>query len=831
MQQRSIVLGLLAATLLATPLHAQSKNEKERADKLLKQMTLEEKIQQLHGPDTKVHDRWVPGIPRLGIPPLPMANGPAGIGPTDFVQPRATAYPAPLAIAASWDKQDAWLYGESVAREVLDIGRTMLESPTVNIARIPGSGRTFEGFGEDPFLTSEIAVANIRGVQSLHVLANVKHFALNNQEDNRLFVDAEADDRTMREIYFPAFEAAVKRAHVASFMCAYNKLNGRYACQNDDLLTKVLRHDWKFDGFVVSDFGAAHDAVQDIRAGLDLEMPKGDTFNQEFLKKVASGEVPVALVDQALRRRYETMMHFGLFNHPLPTVKPIDEAAGARAARKLATDGIVLLRNAGGILPLTTKNHSIAVIGPETDQLLEGGGAAFVLPLHTVTPIDALRERFGVEQVHYAPVGGTGFVDRQDTIDGLALSLPNNSSSNGVKAEYFANTTFSGTPKAVRTERIPEIRDEFGAPFADMLPQFSLRWTTTLQAPATGEYTIGFEMWGKMRLYLDDKLLLDDQKQTPNSLENRELRVHLEAGHPYALRAEYVSTARGLARLYWKLPAGVETPGVARAVEAARHADTAVVFVGEWAHEGYDAPTLALPALQNHLIEAVAAANPHTIVVLQTGTPVLMPWLNKVAGVLEAWFPGEEGGNAVADVLTGVVDPSSKLPITFPASDASVPANTADQYPGVHGVEHYTEKLEVGYRWQDAHQQTPLFPFGFGLSYTHFRYSSLRVKPLPGGRVDVSALVQNDGPRAGADVAQLYLSYPSSAGEPPRQLRDFAKVALRPGERKRVHLSMDARSFSIWSAERSAWTVTPGTYTVWVGNSSRDLPLHLAIQK
>ncbi|MEO6817631.1 MAG: glycoside hydrolase family 3 C-terminal domain-containing protein [Edaphobacter sp.] len=808
---------------------AQTVTPEQRANAIIKKMTLDEKIAQLHGVTDKEHDRWIAGIERLGIPPLPMANGPAGIGPAGLIQPRATAFPAPIAVAASWDREDARAYGAAVAGEIHDIGRTMLEAPTVNIARIPGSGRTFEGYGEDPFLTSEIAVANIQGIQSQHVIANVKHFALNNQEANRLFVDAFAEERTMREIYFPAFESAIKRGHVASLMCSYNKVNGKYACENESLMTDVLRKDWHFNGFIVSDFGAAHDGLEEAKAGMDLEMPTGETYNAAFEAQVRDGKIPVSQIDSFLRHRYAAMIRLGLFDNPI-TTSPIPKMANGKIAQRLASDGIVLLRNEKDILPLdATSGGAIAVIGPAADALLEGGGAAYVLPLHTITPIQALRKRFGDSRIHYVPVGGVGFIDRHYTIDGYALSPPASTpGTRGVLTEYFDNTSLSAKPKVVRIERIPETLSEFGAPAPVLSSHFSLRWTANLTPPASGTYIFGTEMWGKMRLYLDGKLLIDQMQRT-TALEPRTSTIHLEAGHTYALRAEYISLGRGVARVFWQLPNGIAPAGIAEAVEAARHAKVAIVFAGVWSHEGFDHSTLALPGSQNQLIEAVAKVNPQTIVVLQSGGPVLMPWIHDVAAVVETWFPGEEGGSAVADLLAGDVNPSGKLPITFPANDDEVPASTPQQYPGVNNVEHYSEGLSVGYRGFDAENQIPLFPFGYGLSYTHFAFTNLSSSLQSDGRVAVYVTVTNQRKRAGAEVAQLYVSYPASTHEPPFQLRAFSKVQLDPGASKQMEFALDPRAFSYWSVAKYDWQVAPGSYMIAIGNSSRNLPLRIKI--
>jgi Beta-glucosidase-related glycosidases len=808
------------------PCLAHAAGPEQRAAAIVRKMTLDEKISQLHGVSDRQHDRWIPGIPRLGIPPLPMANGPAGIGPAGLIQPHATAFPAPIAVAASWDRADARDYGVAVADEIRDIGRTMVEAPTVNIARIPDSGRSFEAYGEDPVLTGELAVANIEGIQSRSVMANVKHFALNNQEDDRLFVDARADERTMREIYFPAFEQAVEVAHVASLMCAYNKVNGQYACENKALLTDVLRNDWHFDGFVVSDFGAAHDGPADAAAGMDLEMPTGDTYNDDFKALVHEGKIPVSRIDAFLQHRYSTMIRFGLFGRPV-RAKPIPEAADGKVARRLASDGIVLLKNRNGLLPIgATGNGSIAVIGPAADTLLEGGGAASVLALHTISPIAALRTRFGAARIRYVPVGGVGFIDTHATLDGWVLSPPATKPGvHGVLAQYFDNTRFVGRPTLERIERIPEVRSEFGTPVAGLASDYSLRWTADLTVPTTGIYTLGTEIWGNARLLLDGKVLVD-QGSHDTALKPQEASVHLEAGRTYRLQMDYVSHGRSLARIFWEWPGNAEEPGIAKAVAAARQSDVAVVFAGAWSHEGYDRASLALPGAQDRLIEAVARANPNTVVVVQSGTPVLMPWLHDVAGVLEAWFPGEEGGAAIAGILAGDRDPSGKLPLTFPAADGHVPAATPAQYPGIAHVEHYSEGLRVGYRWYDATGQRPLFPFGFGLSYTRFAFSDLAVGRRSDGTIVVRAIVTNKGTRAGAEVAQVYVGYPEAAKEPPVQLRAFARAELAAGASKRLEFVLPPRAFSYWSAAGHRWTIAPGSYTVALGDSSRNLPLH-----
>jgi beta-glucosidase len=675
--------SLLVAALLAAPAARASTDQPWmdpsesphlRAEQVVAQMTLDEKITELHGIQDSEHQRFVPGIPRLGIPDFRITNGPAGVGPgDDRSQQPATALPAPISLAATFDRAAAAQYGDVVGAEAKDLANSLMEGPDINIARVPVNGRTFEGFGEDPYLAGELAAANVKAIQRNGVIDEVKHYDANNQETNRFGVNEIIDNRTLHEIYLPQFETAVKDGHPGSVMCAYPKVNGAFSCENDYLLSDVLRGQWGFDGFVQSDFGAAHSTVASAEAGMDLEMPTGQFYGDAMKQAVESGQISESTIDTLLVRRFTVMFEFGLFDHPL-TRSPIPAAADGAIARSLAEQGTVLLRNQNDQLPLDpASTHSIAVIGPFAGSAMTGGGgSSHVKPLYTVSPVQGIQNR-----------------------------VPN----------------------------------------------------------ATVTYDSGSDP--------------------------------------------------------------------ASAAALAKSADVAVVMVGDNESEGRDRPDLSLSGDQDQLVQAVAAANPHTIVVVKSGAPVLMPWVNDVPSIVEAWYPGEEDGNAVAAVLFGDVNPSGKLPITFPASDSQTPADTPAQYPGVDGTATYSEGLDVGYRWYDANDQTPLFPFGFGLSYTSFKYSGLVVSPRlnQNGQVTVGVDVTNTGNRAGADVAQVYVADPPVAGEPPRQLKGFQKVQLAAGQTKHLVFKLDQRAFSIWNSDAQAWTTVDGRYTVHVGDSSTDLPL------
>ena len=644
-----------------------------RAQAVVAKMTLDEKIEELHGISTPTEFRIVPGVPRLGIPALQMTNGPAGAGPGGAgPQKEATALPAPIALAATWDPKAAYEYGRIEGEETRSTGNTLLEAPDVNIARVPQGGRVFESYGEDPYLDARMAVADIEGIQSTQIMATVKHFIANNQEAQRFEVDEVVGDRALHEIYMPAFKAAVEEAHSASLMCAYPKVNGTFNCENTPLLTNVLKKEWRFDGFVMSDWGATHSTVPSALAGLDLEMPTGKYFGDDLKSAVQSGAVPMSAIDDKLVRRFATMMEFGSWSAP-PKPTPIPAFEHGALARKIAEQGMVLLKNDGGLLPLNIRGYrSIALVGPYAVRPNSGGGgSSHVIPLYTITPYDGLESAM-------------------------------------------------------------------------------------------------------------------------------ETRVAVMDGSD-----------------------------VDAAVAVAKRAQVAIVMVGDQDTEGRDHP-IELPDVQNKLIDAIAKANPKTIVVVKSGSAVLMPWIDEVPAVLEAWYPGEEDGNAVADVLTGKVDPSGKLPLTFPRSLDQTLAKDPEQYPGVDGTAHYTEGLDVGYRGYAADNMTPLFPFGFGLSYTTFRFDDLKVSLGPGSaNATVSFKVTNTGQVAGAEVAQLYLRFPPIAegNEPPIQLKGFDKAVLNPGESKAVDLKLGPQAFSYWSEEAHAWKVAPGEFQVMVGDSSANTPL------
>jgi beta-glucosidase len=814
------------------------KDAQREADGLVSQLTLDEKISLVHGdtfgpPGFAGH---VPGIPRLGIPDLYLSDGPNGVGNGNT---GVTAFPVAEAGAASFDTGLVQQFGAALGAEHIGKGHNEALAPTINILRVPYWGRVAETFGEDPYLTSQMAVAEVKGIQSQHVIATPKHFAGNNQETYRLGVNPDGNNvnefisqRALNEIYFPAFKAAVQQGGTGAVMCAYNQVNGEYSCQNGYLLAAALKAAWGFDGFVVSDwFDATKDAVKAANAGLDLEMPLGTHFGDPLKQAIADGQVPLSRLDDMVRRILAAEIEVGLFDHPVtsPPLADVSTPAHRQLAAEIAEQGSVLLKNDRGVLPFGSQVHSVAVVGYDAGsnfQFTEGGSGA-VIPSELVSPLQGITARAGsAVKVTYAQ-GTLGDV-ALPALPGTVLT-PSSGTGPGLTGTYYGNTDFSGTPVATQVDATPSVNGPPAIP--GLPPAWSVRWTGTLTAPTSGAYRFSVSGNGAFKVFVGGKLVAQSAYADFATLAQG--MADLTAGQPVPITVEYAAIqAIGPATLSigWHAP---DPAMVAQAVAAARGSDVAVVFVNDVTGEGSDRSSLAIPGDQDQLIAAVAAANPRTVVVLNTGGAVLMPWLRQVAGVIESWYPGQEFGTAIAALLWGDVNPSGRLPMTFPASDAQ--AHASANFPGTivsgpSGAQPtvtYAEGIDVGYRWYDAMGQTPLFPFGYGLSYTAFRYSGLQVARAGHGAV-VHVRVTNTGRRAGADVVELYVGMPAATGEPPRQLKGFAKVGLAPGASTEVSFTLSPAALSVW--DNGGWVLRPGSYRAMVGDSSSGIRAGAAFQ-
>ncbi len=700
----------------------------ERVKDLLGRMTLDEKAAMLSG------SGWMESTAnyRLGIPAINMADGPLGVRSwagssaitnsvnNPAVKVQATSFPSGVAMAATWDTGLVEREGQAIGQEVKALGRDMILGPTVNINRVPLWGRNFEGYGEDPYLAARLGVAYIEGVQGEGVIPSVKHFAANNEEFERHRIDAQIDERTLHEIYLPAFKAAVEEAHVWTVMSAYNKVNGVHCAESSALLSGVLKREFGFKGFVISDWGSTYSTAPTVNAGMDLEMPGGPPMRawmarpatlasgngggwltaDKVLAELKAGHLTEAALNDNVSRILRVIFEAGLFDHPHVGGGEVDTPEQKAVALKGATEGIVLLKNAGALLPLdAAKIHSIAVIGPNAAVARTGGGgSSLVRPKYAITPLDAIKERAG---------------------SGLEV-----------------------------------------------------------------QYVLGVGMEGE-----------DPVQETPVARAN-------------LLR---------------------------QATETAAKVDVAVVVVGRYPKletEGYDVKTMDLPAGQDELIEAVEKVNPHTIVVLNSGDPVTMTkWIDTTPALVEMWYGGQEGGHALASVLFGDANPSGKLPVSFPKKFEDSPAY--GHYPGENLKVDYAEGIYVGYRYFDTKNVEPQFPFGFGLSYTTFEYSDLKVTPsatnsgsAKAGATVVTVNVKNTGTRDGAEVVELYVhDGHSKIDRPVRELKGFQRVELKAGEIKPVQFTLGRDALSYWSPTKKEWVAEPGTFEVQVGSSSRDIRL------
>jgi beta-glucosidase len=827
--------ALSAGTRLCAQQTAQASPDEKKIDDLISKLTLEEKIRMLSGSSMMVST----GVPRLGIPAFRMSDGPAG----SRVPPPSTAYAAGIGLAASWDRLLATRVGAEIGRDCRSRGVSFILGPGVNIYKAPMNGRNFEYFGEDPFLAGEVAAGYIRGVQSEGVSATIKHFAANNSEYFRFTSDSVVSERALREIYLPAFETAVKKAHVGSIMDSYNLINGAHATANYHLNVEIAKQQWGFDGIMMSDWTATHDGIAAANAGLDLEMPFGVYMNEKTLAPaVKNGTVKEAAIDDKIRRLLRVGYRFGWMEHdPLDESIPRYSQQGRQAALEGAREGIVLLKNANNLLPLDPgKIKTIAVIGPDAFPAVPtAGGSGMVPPFSEVSALKGISDKFGLKANVLYDRGvpklsilaiRSGFSQTADKF------VP------GLTVETFDNAQFTGTPVATRTEMTSNVGNSVlgNADMMEMInsitadqmaafmnqggpPRFE-RWTGYYNARSQGDYDVFVENQSQYRLKVDGQMTIDHAEipksavaQTRLALSPGPHKVVLEILTPPQFGGEVVKI-------------GIVQRGTyvtQSALDMAKMADAVIVAVGYDADietEGADRE-FQLPPGQDELIEKVAAVNPNTIVAVTAGGSVdASRWIDKVAALLDNWYPGQEGGTALAEVLFGDVNPSGRLPISWERSLTDNPSYTSYYpTPGTLTIP-YKDDIFVGYRGYEHNGTTPLFPFGFGLSYTTFKYSNLQIAPgADPGAYEVSFDVTNTGKRGGADVAQVYISedHPP-VPRPPQELKGFARVDLGPGQMRHVTVPLDVRAFTWYDEKAAAWHADAGTFTVHVSRSSAD---------
>ena len=783
-----------------------------RAAELVARMTVEEKIAYISG-YTSFSLR---PMPHLGIPEIRLADGPQGIRNH---APHSTLYPAGILTAATWNRDLVRRLGRSLGRDARARGVHILLGPGVNIYRSPLCGRNFEYMGEDPYLASEAAREYILGVQSEGVIATIKHFAANNQEWNRHHVSSDVDERTLHEIYFPAFRKAV-RAGVGAVMNSYNLLNGVHATENRWLNCDVLRDRWGFDGILMSDWTSVYSAVGAANAGLDLEMPKGRYMNADnLLPAIASGRVTEQTLDTKVRRILRALIERDMLDREQtdPAI-PHDDPASRETALELAREGIVLLKNQGGTLPL---RGCTAIMGPLADRIATGGGSGFVSPFSTTTVAE------GLKALQRRTILLTDDILYEDITDRFRCD----SGEPGFRAEYFDNQTFSGEPVLVRTERSVAHDWGYGSPDKRIpADHFSVRWEAVYRSPEAGRLRIRIGGDDGYRLFVDERRVTGDWGN--HSYSDRETEIEVEADREYRFRIEYfdnISTAR-------------ITFAVSRLDEAAlrrglAQADNAVFCTGFDSMvegEGFDRP-FALPEYQEVMIRRVAELCPRLAVVLHAGGGVdLSAWEERAQAIVMAWYPGQEGGRAVAEILAGRISPSGRLPISIERRLEDNPC-AESYYENLKGSEYkrveYSEGVFTGYRGYDRTGVAPRYAFGFGLSYTTFAYGDLKVERCGPARVRVSFDVTNTGGMDAAEVAQVYVhDVEASVPRPLKELKEYEKIFLRRGETRRVTVELDEEAFAFFDTSCGAFRVEPGVFGIWVGSSSDELPLRAEVE-
>jgi beta-glucosidase len=828
------LLSSCALTAFAQAPVADSPQIEARAQALVARLTLEEKVLLLGGVD----QMFTQAVPSIGLPRFKMSDASVGVrtwGPT-------TAYAGGVVLAASWDPALARRVGEALGQDARARSVHFLLGPGVNIARSPLAGRNFEYLSEDPFLNSALVVPFIEGVQSQGVIATVKHYALNNQEYNRHNVSSDIDERTMREIYLPAFEAAVTQGHVDAVMNSYNLINGIHATQNEFLNLKVLKGEWSFQGILMSDWEATYDGVAAANNGLDLEMPSPRFMNAEtLLAAVKAGAVKESTIDDKVVRLLRTVLRYGFLDRP--QFDPADSTYSV-ADRAVALDGaresLTLLKNEGHLLPLDpAKVKTIAIIGPDAWPAVTGGGGSS--EAHAFEPVSILTGIANQAGPDVHVLYARGLPEMNDVFRGTHWE-------SGVTVASFPSNDFSGKPEIATQPYIGDFQRQRRGPKSET-PQ-STRYSASYKAAKTGSYILleASQSWDgdEFKITVDGKPL-----PVPPHVEGQAPQfwtLDLKAGQTVNIVAECVPFSSSV---HFGLGIAYEPDLVsAEAKQFAALADVVVVAAGfnpSTEGEGYDR-TFALPWGQDALIEAVAAANPRTIVTLTSGGGVdTHRWLDKVPALLHVYYPGQEGGTAVGEVLLGKHNPEGKLPVSFDRSweenpsaqyyypikgaDASLHVTENGKPPVDYAIPHvkYEDKLMVGYRYWTTTGKHPLFPFGFGLSYTSFSFANLQAPATAasGSNVAVSFDVTNTGSVAGAEVAQLYVSDPSTkVVRPERELKGFEKVRLAPGETRHITLNLDARAFSYWDEAAHKWAIDPGKFIIRVGDSSENTPLH-----
>ena len=827
---RKLILSTILAAA-ALPASAQvykdaTASVDSRGADLLGRMTLEEKIDYIGG----YRGFYIRGIERLGVPEIKLTDGPVGT----HKDGRSTAYPAGVLSASTWNRSLVYELGKQLGRDSRARAVHVLLGPGVNILRAPMCGRNFEYFTEDPYLNAETACAYVSGLQEQGVVATLKHYAANNQEWDRNNVSSDIDERTLHEIYLPVFKAAIQKAKAGSVMDSYNPVNGVHATQNGYLNNTVLRDMWGFDGVVMSDWSATYDGVEAANGGLDLEMPRAKCMNRDVLiPAIKDGRVSESTINDKVRRILRMIFANGFFENEQhdPSV-PMDNPDGAAAALELAREGIVLLKNEGELLPVKSGVKRIAVIGPNANSYISGGGSSYTFPFHSVSLLDGIREQAGDNiEILYSP----GLPTLPETVQQSVFYTAPGSDVRGLKAEFYNNPRLRGEPVDTHIDSIVNIANGYhiatenhGLPY----DHCSMRWSGVVRPEKTADYRFVVRGFDGFRLKVDDKQVINEWRDQGITL--REVVLPLEAGKEYPVELEYFANVHPVDVSFgWREDRQLFDEAAALAAKA----DIAIVSIGfneSLERESNDRP-FELPEYQDCLVNRVIDANPNTAVLVNAGSNAdLSKWQHRAPALVYMWYPGQEGGTAAAEILFGKVNPSGKLPVTFEKRREDNPA-----YPYYYDEDgdkrvSYGEGLLVGYRHYDTKGVQPNFAFGFGKSYTTFRFSDLKVKnesakgkPL----YNVSFNVTNTGTRDGKEVAQVYIRpIGAKVFRPYKELKGYDKKMIKAGETVRFDIRLDAEAFAYYKTEIHDFGYDPGEYEILVGNSSDNILLRKTVK-
>ena len=802
-----------------------------KAKNLLKELTLDEKVTLLSG-----FNNWYTNkIERLNIPSIKMSDGPNGVRGDGTSGKSSACFPCPILMGSTWNEDLFYEIGEALGEEANDKDVDVLLGPTINLHRHPLGGRHFENYSEDPFLVGKLATAYVKGVQSKKVSACLKHFIANDTEFERHTSSSNVDERTLREVYLLPFEMGVKEGNSKSVMSAYNKLNNIYCSSHKELLIDILKKEWNFDGYVVSDWGAALETVENAHGGLDLEMPgPGNTWGKKLLEAVTEGLIDEEVINDKVERILNIAEFSGRFDSPENKLEKSNiRKSHNKLLRKVASEGMVLLKNEK-ILPLKKSAiKKLAVIGPNAkNSQIIGGGSASLKPHYQIHPFEALQERFSDDfSISYAEGAKTN-----KYLPKLNERLFSNSE-DGFLVEYFDKEI--NKDKLISSEVLKGNKFWVFEGFAkDIInkeerPSVIVRFSCDYSPDVSGEHDFEIFGIGLGKLKIDGKVLIDNWNETTQgeaffsfATAPKRNSIYLDKNETYKFEVEYFFEGRFPAIHFGCMPPEKENL-LEEAIKTSREADAVILIVGtnsDWETEGNDRSELALPADQDKLIESVIKENANTVVVINSGSPVSMPWINDSNAILQSWFGGQEYGNALADLIFGEINPSGKLPTTFPVQIEDTPA--FDYYPGKNSQMNYEEKLLIGHRWYERKGKKPLFPFGFGLSFTKFSFSNLEVIKKDDLNINCKFRIKNFGEMDGHEVAQCYVAFlKAEEDEPLKTLQSFKKVFIEKNKEIELEISLNKRNFSYWDVDKKDWMVKPGEYRIDIGSSSEKIEL------